>query len=112
MSKKIIIGFLIFLISIILVSVRFDIPYQLNFDSLIKKMNFDGFELKSSILAFILILFISFIFGLIPLKKLSYLNKFSILFLIINILFFTLSIFAFIDSTIVYSKVSCEFKNF
>ena len=110
MNKYFYIGIAIYFISTLLVSIRFDIPYQLNFNSLINKINIEGFLIKPTVLVISVIIFICLIVSLIPFKNSIYINRFSIIFLILNILFFGLAIYAFVDSTIIYSKVSCEFK--
>lgn len=110
MHKYFLIGIATYLISILLISIRFDIPYQLNYNSLATKINLEGFNIKLTLLMTLIIVFSSFILSFIPFKNLHYLNKFSILFLILNILFLGLAIYVFVDNTIIYNKVSCEYK--
>lgn len=110
MNKYFLLGIATYLISILLISIRFDIPYQLNFNSLVNKINLEGFDVRPVFLMTLIIVFISFILSFIPFKSLLYLNKFTILFFILNILFLGLAIYIFVDNTIIYSNISCEYK--
>lgn len=110
MHKYFLLGIATYLISILLISIRFDIPYQLNYNSLANKINLEGFDIRLNLLMTLIIVFSSFILSFIPFKNLHYLNKFAILFLILNILFLGLAIYVFVDKTIIYNKVSCEYK--
>ena len=110
LNKYFYFGITICLISIALVSIQFDIPYQLNFDSLIKRINLEGFDMKPISMMITIIVSLSFMISFIPFRKLLYSTKFSVIFLSLNVLFLFLAIYTFIDSTIVYSKVSSEFR--
>ena len=110
MKSNFIYGFSIFLISILLVSIGFNVPYKLNFQSLSEKINFQGFDFYASFKALIILLFFSSVISFIPFSKKNYLNKFSKVFLILNLIFLIVCAYFLIDTTIVGSKISCEYK--
>lgn len=109
MKSNFINGFVIFIISIIIISCDFDVPYKLNFQSLSENINFENFDLISILKLFIILLLLSCSISVIPFSKRTYLDKFSRVFLILNLIFLIFSIYNLVDTTIVGSKISCEY---
>lgn len=111
MKKNFLLGVLLFVTAIIFASIRFDIPYDLNFSSLINRINLEGFVIEYIFYPLFWILFICLILSFIPFKNAPYKFKFSRMFLILNCIVFVFAIYSLVDSTIIYSKIICKYRN-